>query len=76
MRDVVEEGRNGFLCELSPAAFAQKLGVLVASADTLERMRRASREKAGDFDLEKTVAAYEGVLEGSTNSKKNDPHGC
>ena len=27
MRDVVEEGRNGFLCELSPAAFAQKLGV-------------------------------------------------
>jgi glycosyltransferase involved in cell wall biosynthesis len=78
MRDVVEEGRNGFLCELSPAAFAQKLGVLVASADTLERMRRASREKAGDFDLEKTVAAYERVLEGSTlsNSKKNGPHGC
>ena len=32
MRDVVEEGRNGFLCELSPAAFAQKLGVLLACA--------------------------------------------
>ena len=30
MRDVVEEGRNGFLCELSPAAFAQKLRALLA----------------------------------------------
>jgi len=62
MRDVVEEGRNGFLCELSPAAFAQKLRALLEDAEMLERMRRASHEKAGDFDLEKTVTAYEGVL--------------
>jgi glycosyltransferase involved in cell wall biosynthesis len=62
MRDVVEEGRNGFLCELSPAAFAQKLRALLENAEILERMRRASHEKAGDFDLEKTVTAYEGVL--------------
>ena len=66
MRDVVEEGRNGFLCELSPAAFAQKLAALLACPATLERMRRASREKAGDFDLEKIVAAYESVLQGSS----------
>ena len=66
MRDVVEEGRNGFLCELSPAAFAQKLAALLACPETLERMRRASREKAGDFDLEKIVAAYESVLQGSS----------
>lgn len=64
MRDVVEEGRNGFLCELSPAAFAQKLGMLLACPETLERMRQASREKAGDFDLEKIVSAYEALLEG------------
>jgi glycosyltransferase involved in cell wall biosynthesis len=66
MRDVVEEGRNGFLCELSPAAFAQKLRALLADAEMLERMRRASREKAGDFDLEKTVTAYEAVLQESS----------
>ena len=78
MQDVVDEGRNGFLCELSPAAFAQKLGILLACPGTLERMRRASREKAGDFDLEKSVSAYEGVLEGSRlpNATKNDPPGC
>ncbi|MGA7394980.1 MAG: glycosyltransferase family 4 protein [Terrimicrobiaceae bacterium] len=62
MRDVVEEGRNGFLCELSPDAFAQKLRVLLTDASQLERMRHASRRMAGDFDLEKTVDAYERVL--------------
>ena len=66
MRDVVEEGRNGFLCELSPGAFAQKLGALLADASLLERMRHASRQMAGDYDLEKTVVAYENVLRESS----------
>ena len=66
MRDVVEEGRNGFLCELSPGAFAQKLGALLADASLLERMRHASRQMAGDYDLEKTVVAYENVLRASS----------
>ncbi|HEY5704580.1 MAG TPA: glycosyltransferase family 4 protein [Terrimicrobiaceae bacterium] len=66
MRDVVDEEKNGFLCELSPAAFAEKLRVLLADAEMLKRMRRASREKADDFDLEKTVTAYEGILEQSS----------
>ena len=72
MRDVVEEGRNGFLCELSPGAFAQKLGALLADASLLERMRHASRQMAGDYDLEKTVVAYENVLRESSlpNLKK------
>jgi glycosyltransferase involved in cell wall biosynthesis len=69
IQDIVEEGRNGFLCEFSPAAFAQKLRELLADADTLERMRRASHELAGDFDLEKTVTAYETVLEESSLQK-------
>jgi glycosyltransferase involved in cell wall biosynthesis len=66
MRDVVEEGRNGFLCELSPDALAQKLRVLLADASLLERMRNASQQMAGDFDLEKTVDAYEKVLRESS----------
>ena len=66
MRDVVEEGRNGFLCELSPGAFAQKLGALLADASLLERMRHASRQMAEDYDLEKTVVAYENVLRESS----------
>ncbi|MFZ0709021.1 MAG: glycosyltransferase, partial [Terrimicrobiaceae bacterium] len=65
MRDIVEEEVNGFLCELSPAAFAQKLREVLADGEMLEKMRRASHELAGEFDLEKTVTAYEGVLEES-----------
>jgi glycosyltransferase involved in cell wall biosynthesis len=65
MHDVVEEGKNGFLCELSACAFAEKLKRLLATAELLEGMRRASREKAAEFDLEKTVSAYESVLQDS-----------
>ena len=67
MRDIVEEGSNGFL-------FAQRLGALLADAPMLERMRQASYEKAGDSDLDKTVAAYESVLrESSCRIRKGGP---
>jgi glycosyltransferase involved in cell wall biosynthesis len=66
MRDVVEEGENGFLCELSPSAFAEKLRTLLNAPELLDRMRRASRKKGSDFDLEKTVTAYESLLKESS----------
>ena len=69
MHDVVEEGKNGFLCELTPPAFAEKLGRLLTTPEMLDGMRRASREKAGEFDLEKTVSAYECVLKGAALAK-------
>jgi glycosyltransferase involved in cell wall biosynthesis len=65
MHDVVEEGKNGFLCDLTAPGFAEKLKRLLATAELLEGMRRASREKAAEFDLEKTVSAYERVLRDS-----------
>jgi glycosyltransferase involved in cell wall biosynthesis len=65
LQDIVEEGINGFLCALSPVAFAQKLRELLTDEEMLERMRRASRELAGDFDLEATVTTYESVLDES-----------
>jgi glycosyltransferase involved in cell wall biosynthesis len=65
MHDVVEEGKNGFLCELTPSAFAEKLKGLLATPELLEGMRRASRQKAAAFDLEKIVSAYESVLKES-----------
>ncbi|HEY5954648.1 MAG TPA: glycosyltransferase family 4 protein, partial [Terrimicrobiaceae bacterium] len=33
MQDVVEEGQNGFLCELTPSAFAEKLGKLITTPE-------------------------------------------
>jgi glycosyltransferase involved in cell wall biosynthesis len=74
MQDVVEEGINGFLCALSPAAFAQKLRELLADEAMLERMRRASHELAGRFDLEITVTAYERVLDES-RLRRSKKHG-
>jgi glycosyltransferase involved in cell wall biosynthesis len=71
LQDIVEEGENGFLCELSPESFAQKLGALLSDPRTLERMRRASYQKAGEFDLEKTVTAYEGVLSESSSANSS-----
>jgi glycosyltransferase involved in cell wall biosynthesis len=70
MQDVIEEGKNGLLCELTPKAFAEKLGRLLATPELLDRMRHASREKAGEFDLEKTVSAYESVLKGSVERQR------
>jgi glycosyltransferase involved in cell wall biosynthesis len=63
MLDIVEEGRNGFLCELAAAAFAERLRQLLAAPTLLNAMRRASREMAAQFDIEKTVATYESILE-------------
>jgi glycosyltransferase involved in cell wall biosynthesis len=65
MRDLVDEGSNGFLCEISPAALALRLRELLRDEKILRRMRRASLEKAGNFDLEKSTTAYESVLEES-----------
>jgi glycosyltransferase involved in cell wall biosynthesis len=63
VQDIVEEGKNGFLCELTADAFAERLRQLLAAPELLNAMRRASREKAALFDLEKTVSAYEKILE-------------
>jgi glycosyltransferase involved in cell wall biosynthesis len=63
MLDIVEECRNGFLCELAAAAFAERLRQLLAAPTLLNAMRRASREMAAQFDIEKTVATYESILE-------------
>jgi glycosyltransferase involved in cell wall biosynthesis len=63
MHDIVDDGQNGFLCELTAPAFAEKLRQLLATPELLKAMRCASREKAAQFDLEKTVSAYESVLE-------------
>jgi glycosyltransferase involved in cell wall biosynthesis len=63
MQDIVEEGKNGFLCGLTAADFAERLRELLATPGLLKAMRRASREKAAQFDLEKTVSTYESILE-------------
>lgn len=63
MHEIVEDGKNGFLCELAAEAFAEKLRQLLVTPQLLHEMRRGSQEKATQFDIEKAVSAYERVLE-------------
>ncbi len=45
MQEIVEDGKNGFLCETNPAAFAQRLRALLTNGEIPERMHRASLKK-------------------------------
>jgi glycosyltransferase involved in cell wall biosynthesis len=62
LHDVIEDGRNGFLCPLSPDAFAEKLRLLLADDTRVLAARQASLELAKSFDLEKSLDAYECTL--------------
>ena len=61
--DLVEREKNGFLIPpRSVPAFADALRRLISDPETLLRFRRASLEKARQFDIEKIVEQYQGVL--------------
>lgn len=61
--DLVEEDQNGFLIEAGDAAaFSEALRKLLTDREHLMRFRRASLEKARDFDIQKIVDQYEGMM--------------
>ena len=64
LADVVEEGRNGRLFELTTGAegLATALEPLLRDPVALMNARRASLEMAPQFDLERSLDAYESVL--------------
>ena len=63
MADVVENGVNGYLvAPHDTEAFAHKLDCLLRHEDTLHAMKRASWQKAHDFDLRAIAGQYESVL--------------
>ena len=62
MRDVVEEGVNGFLCGFDDREFASALQRLLADPVLLTQMRESSRQRVGSFDIRRSVDAYEEVL--------------
>lgn len=62
LRDVINDGENGFLCAQTPEAFAEKLRVVIADASRRQAMREASLRLAAGFDLARSVDAYEAAL--------------
>ncbi len=67
LQDVIDEGSNGFFCELRPEPFAIRLRELLTNEPLLAKMRQASRQKSADFALEKTIDSYEHVLKNAAN---------
>lgn len=69
MWDVVEDGVNGYRVPLGDLGiFSHKLRWLLESDEPLLTMRRASWEKARDFDLEHIAEEYERVLRGAAGA--------
>lgn len=62
LQDIIANNVNGFFCFLSAEDFARRLDVLAATPQVLLNQKKASREKAKDFDFESSVQAYEELL--------------
>jgi glycosyltransferase involved in cell wall biosynthesis len=61
--DIVDEGENGYLVELSHISeFSGVLRQLLLDQTCLERFRNASLEKASNFDIARIVGQYEKIL--------------
>jgi glycosyltransferase involved in cell wall biosynthesis len=61
--DIVDEGKNGYLVELSRASeISGVLRQLLLDQTCLERFRNASLEKASNFDIARIVEQYEKIL--------------
>ena len=69
--DLVEEEKNGYLIEpIDKTGFVKSLRYLITNPNKLAQFQNASQIKARNYDLEKVVRRYEGVLLGS---QKNGP---
>lgn len=69
--DLVEEQRNGFLIDPDDAeGFRNALSLLLTSPGILQDFRRASREIAGKFDLDRVIESYGEIIQNILVEKK------
>jgi glycosyltransferase involved in cell wall biosynthesis len=59
VRELIEDGRNGFLISREPAMIAERLNLLASDPQLRERLGSAARESALRFSWESMVAAHE-----------------
>jgi len=62
LADIIDDGRNGFLVERTPEAFAEKLRRVLTDRVCLESFRAASLEKSKSFRMSDRIADYEETL--------------
>lgn len=62
--DLVHPGKNGYLCPVNDlATFEHQLRQMLHNTNLLTSMKRASRELAQAFDLQRIIGRYEAVFE-------------
>ena len=61
VRELIEDGRNGFLISPDPAVIAERLGQLAADPELRSRFGRAARETALAFGRERMVVEHEAL---------------
>ena len=62
--DLVDDGKNGYMVEAGDMdQFASRLRELLPDREKLLAFRKASLEKASDFDIHRVVDAYEKVFD-------------
>lgn len=59
VRELIEDGQNGFLIDACSATIAERLRLLAADPQLRQRLGRAARESALRFRWEATVAAHD-----------------
>ncbi len=59
VRELIEDGRNGFLIDARSATIAERLRLLAADPQLRDRLGRAARESALRFRWEAMVAAHD-----------------
>lgn len=75
-REVVENGKNGFLVSIGDAnALAQRIAQLSKNKDLQARFGQASREKVcAEFSTETIVQSYLSLYRSVLDSKQSSPH--
>jgi UDP-glucose:(heptosyl)LPS alpha-1,3-glucosyltransferase len=58
VRELIEDGQNGFLISRDPRVIAARLGELAVDPALRQRLGQAARRSALDFDAEKMVAKH------------------
>jgi glycosyltransferase involved in cell wall biosynthesis len=63
VRELIDDGRNGFLIDRDPDTIAARLEQLAADSELRARLGRAARESALSFGWERMVAEHQALYE-------------
>ena len=69
VRELIEDGRNGYLITRDPVMIAERLGRLGEDAELRARLGAAARESALAFSWERMVREHERPMSGSARHR-------